>query len=255
MTGMPNVTLTNRYWFIDNRLVIPPTNHVHETLFHITHDKLGHFSAPKMYEALRHSFYWPSMHKDLTEAYIPSCTECQRNKPYTTKPMGPLHPLPIPDQCCDSVAINFIGPLPSNQGFNMIVTFTDRSGLDIRMAPMKSTATAEDIAHLFFKTWYRENGLPLNIISDWDKLFVSRFWRALHHLTGIDLKMSTAYHPQTDGASECTNKTLIQCICFMVDCDQQGWVNALPKVRFNIMSTLNASTGFTPFQLRFGKSP
>ena len=69
------------------------------------------------------------------------------------------------------------------------------------------------------------------------------------------MKMSSAYHPQTDGSSERTNKTVIQCIRFAVERDQKGWVQALPKVRFDIMNTLNASTGFTPFQLRFGKTP
>ncbi len=79
--------------------------------------------------------------------------------------------------------------------------------------------------------------------------------RTLHQLTGIKLKMSTAYHPQTDGSSERTNKTIIQCIQFAVERDQRGWVEALPKVRFDIMNTRNASTGFSPFHLRFGKSP
>ena len=84
---------------------------------------------------------------------------------------------------------------------------------------------------------------------------MSRFWRALHQLTGVDLKLSSAYHPQTDGSSEHTNKTVVQSIRFAVERDQRGWVLSLPKVRFNLMNTHNASTGFSPFQLRFGKSP
>ena len=67
--------------------------------------------------------------------------------------------------------------------------------------------------------------------------------------------MSSAYHPQTDGASEWTNKTVIQCIRFAVERHQKGWSRALDKIRFDLMNTTNASTGFTPFQLRFGKSP
>src|SRR6266404_3293192 len=253
--GMDNITQTNGYWFIDNRLVIPAGKHVRETLFQIAHDKLGHFGASKTYNALRHSFYWLHMQRDLEEAYIPSCPECHRNKARTSKPIGPLHPLPIPDQRCDSVAMDFIGPLPPDRGFDMILTLTDRSGSDVRLVPTKSTATTEDIAHVFFTTWYCENGLPLEIISDRNKLFVSRFWRTLHQLTGIDLKMSSAYHPQTDGSSERTNKTIIQCICFAVERDQRGWADALPKICFDLMNTTNTSTGFSPFQLRFGKSP
>jgi hypothetical protein len=128
-------------------------------------------------------------------------------------------------------------------------------GSDIRLIPTTCTLTAEKLADLFFKEWYCENGLPLEIISDRDKLFVSQFWTALHKLTGITLKMSSSFHPQTDGASERTNKTVIQCIRFAVEREQRGWKRALPKVRFDIMNTVNKSTGYTPFQLRFGKSP
>lgn len=67
--------------------------------------------------------------------------------------------------------------------------------------------------------------------------------------------MSTAYHPETDGASERSNKTVIQAIRFHVERNQRGWVRALPRVRFNIMNTINSSTGFSPFQLRLGRSP
>jgi hypothetical protein len=254
-TGMPNIVQRDGFWFVDERLVVPNGRNVRETLFRIAHDKLGHFGSPKTYEALRSAFFWPNMRRDLESAYIPACAECQRNKSRTTKPVGPLHPLPVPDKRCDSVAIDFIGPLPPDEGYNSIVTFTDRSGSDIRIIPTTTTLTAEQLAKLFFEEWYCENGLPLDIVSDRDKLFISRFWKALHKLTGIDLKLSSAYHPETDGASERTNKTVIQCIRFAVERDQKGWVRALPKVRFDIMNTINASTGFTPFQLRFGKSP
>ena len=106
----------------------------------------------------------------------------------------------------------------------------------------------------FFDKWYCENGLPPEILSDHDKLFMSRFWMALHKLTGVKLKMLTSYHLETESSSEQTNKTVIQCICYAVECDQVGWVRALPKIRFDIMSITNQSTAFTPFQLCFGHS-
>jgi hypothetical protein len=74
-------------------------------------------------------------------------------------------------------------------------------------------------------------------------------------MTGIRLKMSTSFHPQTDGSSERTNKTINQALRFFVDRHQKGWVNALPRVRFNLMSTVNASTGYTPFHLHLGRTP
>ena len=154
-----------------------------------------------------------------------------------------------------SAAIDFITHLPEDDGFDCIVTMTDRSGADIRIIPTRSDISAEEFADLFFRHWYCENGLPADIVSDRDKLFVSRFWKALHRLTGIKLKMSSAFHPQTDGSSERTNKTVVQMLRYHVSRRQKGWAKALPLVRFNYMNTLNASTGFSPFQLHLGRSP
>ena len=67
--------------------------------------------------------------------------------------------------------------------------------------------------------------------------------------------MSMAYHPETDGSSECTNKTVSQSLHFHVDCQQKGWVHTLPQIHFAIMNTINALTGYSKFQLHLGHSP
>lgn len=71
------------------------------------------------------------MRRDLVESYIPSCVEYMRNKLSTSSVAGPLHPLPVPDGRGDSVAIDFIGPLPEDHGYNIIVTMMDRLNADI----------------------------------------------------------------------------------------------------------------------------
>jgi hypothetical protein len=67
----------------------------------------------------------------LEKAYIPSCADCLRNKSPTMRPPGPLHPLPVPDQRASSIAMDFIGPLPTDEGYNCILTITDHLGSDI----------------------------------------------------------------------------------------------------------------------------
>jgi hypothetical protein len=67
--------------------------------------------------------------------------------------------------------------------------------------------------------------------------------------------MSTAYHPQTDGSSEQSNKTVNQCLCYHVQRNQKGWVMALPLIRFQIMNSINSSTGYSGFQLLMGRLP
>jgi hypothetical protein len=161
----------------------------------------------------------------------------------------------VPDARFEAVTLDFVGPLPEEGGKDTILTMTDLLGAEIRLSPVHSTATAAEIAVVLFDEWYCENGLMNQIISDRDALFTSELWTALHKLTGVKFKMSTAYHPQTDGASERTNKTLNQAIRYHVDNNQKGWLAKLPRIRFAIMNTVNSSTGFSPFQLKTGRSP
>jgi len=68
------------------------------------------------------------------------------------------------------------------------------------------------------------------------------------------LKMSTSYHPETDGSSERSNKTINQALRYHVSRTQRNWVRSLPLIRFQIMNSLNASTDLSMFELRFGRS-
>jgi len=151
--------------------------------------------------------------------------------------------------------MDFIGPLPVDEGYDCILSITDRIGSDVRIVPTRMNITAEELATIFFNNWYCENGLPMDIVSDRDKLFVSRFWKALTKLSGVKLKMSTAYHPETDSSSEQSNKTIDQMLRYHVRRNQKGWVRALPRIRFQIMNSVNASTNFSGFQLHLRRSP
>ena len=86
--------------------------HIHKLLYNLAHDTLGHFRFDKSYKSLWGSYYWPNMCHNLKNAYIPSCAECQWNKSCTSKPTGSLHPLPVPNDCFDIVALDFIRLLP-----------------------------------------------------------------------------------------------------------------------------------------------
>ena len=126
--------------------------------------------------------------------------------------------------------MNFIGPLPLDDSFNCILTITDKLGADIRIIPTTTTLTVESLALLFFNNWYCENGLPLQIISDRDKLFISKFWKHFSLLAGIHQKCSSSFHPQMNSQSKHTNRTVIEAICYHVERNQLGWKCALPCI-------------------------
>lgn len=114
---------------------------------------------------------------------------------------------------------------------------------------------AVKVANLFAKMICRLHGMPKSIISDRDPIFISKFWQELFRASGTKLRMSTAYHPQSDGQTESVNKTLQQYLrCFCHDQPNQ-WGKYLHWDEWHYNTSIHSSTGFTPFQVVFGKPP
>lgn len=252
--SVPTLSQRDRLLYLGERLVVPNSNKIRESLLQVAHDAMGHFGFDKVYGMLRSSYYWPNMRKDV-ETYLATCDPCQRHKSSTRRPPGPLHPLPIPDSRFYSVGTDLIGPLPECDGYNGIITFTDRKGGLCRVVPCRMDQEASDFADIFHDEWYCHFGLPGELVSDRDHLFISKAWKSFTKRVGIDLKMSTSFHPETDGISERSNKTVIQALRYHVDRRQSNWVRGLRTLEFKINNTINASTGKTPFQVSYGRSP
>ena len=68
--SMPDLVVKNGLWFIRDRFLVPANCRVCEHIFHIAHDSLGHFGFFKTYEAIKSSYFWLNMHKDLEEGYM-----------------------------------------------------------------------------------------------------------------------------------------------------------------------------------------
>jgi hypothetical protein len=125
----------------------------------------------------------------------------------------------------------------------------------VHLIPTKQTYRAKDIAEVIFDRVYKHHGMPRNIVSDRDTLFTSTFWRRLHELTGTELRMSSAYHPQSDGATERANRTMTQMVRQCVSPDQRDWAAKLPAIEFAMNSACSQTTGFPPFVLNYGRMP
>jgi hypothetical protein len=165
-----------------------------------THQELGHLGTAKTYLKLAPTCVWPNMYRDVKQ-YIHTCHECQVNKWPTARPAGRAHVLPILERPWQSIAIDFAGPLTMSQC---------DYGIDSQCYPMKEKFSAVDIADIFIATFYGRHGLPESIVSDRDSRFTRKFWTALQKTLGIELLMATAFHQETNGQLECTNKTIMQ---------------------------------------------
>jgi len=166
LEGMKAIQQHTGLWYLHDQLIVPCTGTVHKQLYRLAHNNSGHFGADKSYAALHGSYYWPNMCHNLEHLYIPSCEDCQQNKSSTTKPVRPLHPLPVPDTHSDSITINFVGPLPVDQGYDCILTMTNHLNADLYLVLCHLKLTAKYCTQLFFDHWYCENSLPLEIVSN-----------------------------------------------------------------------------------------
>ena len=237
----------------DERLCIPSCKETREALLRQHHDNENHFGFRKTRQGLARQYFWPGLANDV-ENYVRSCASCIRNKSTTQAPHGYLHPLPIPNERFSDIAMDFVGRLPKSRGFDTLLVITDRLTDYVLIEPLLSTATAEDVAKLVYRTWYRRFGLPKNIVSDRDKLFVSKFWKELHHLLDIKIKLSTSYHPETDGSSERSNKTVIESLRNYVNRRQTDWADHLVHVETAINNSVNATTDYTPTEMIYGST-
>jgi len=145
------------------------------------------------------------MHHDV-HTFCNSCIICKQSKPTNQKPYGLLNPLPVPTQPWDTIGIDFIRPLPMSKNrdtsFDSITVVIDLLTIMVHLILSRTNYTAQQVAELVFEHIYKHHSVPRAIISDRDSLFTSLFWSHLHKLIGSQLKMSSAYHPETDGATE-----------------------------------------------------
>jgi len=107
-----------------------------------------------------------------------------------------------------------MGPLPEskdrNGSYDSVMVIIDLLTAMIHLVPSRTTYMAKDVAELMFAEVYKLHGLPRSIVSNRDVLFTSLFWTHLNKLMGVKQRMSSVYHPETDGLTEWANRTIGQ---------------------------------------------
>ena len=218
------------------------------------HPFAGHVGMRRnLSEILRRHFWWSGMEADVTR-YVGNCEMCIRNKSPNTKKAGLLAPLPIPGRPWESIGMDFITHLPKTKtGYTALYVVIDRLTKLVHIAPTTNTATAADTAQLFLDMVFKHHGLPRNIVSDRDVKFTSSFWTSFCEQVGIMLKMSSAYHPQTDGQTERMNRVIVDMMRHYINPTHDDWDEHLTAMEFAINNAFQQSIGTTPFRLTYGQ--
>ena len=236
-------------------LYVPKGDALRTRLIRECHDSAtaGHLGRDKTVEQMQRRFFWHGMTTRVGE-YVTTCDACQRNKPSQRLTPGLLMPIASPTRAGHTWTMDLITGLPKSRGGNdAIVVWVCKFSKLRHYAACKTAISAPQLARLFLSTVVRHHGMPERIISDRDPRFTAHFWRAFWSSLGSTLDMGAAYHPESDGQTENANKTLEIMLRSVIDFTQDDWDDHLPAAELAFNNSKNATTGFTPFYLVYGR--
>ncbi len=196
------------------------------------------------------TLFWPDMLNDIRR-FVRNCTECGRTKPWRDRKNGLLKPLPVPCQQWKEISIDFVGPLPISKDCTMLMVITDRLSKGVILEAC-SSIDADYIAKLFLSTFYRRHGTPKAIVTDRGTQFTSKLWKRVCQLLKIERRISTSFHPETDGATERANTEVEKILRLWVNQEQDDWADWLPMVELALNNRRSSTTGTSSFFMGHG---
>ncbi|SPT16744.1 unnamed protein product [Triticum aestivum] len=214
----------------------------------------GHEDVQKTLHRLRADFYIPG-DRALVRDWVRSCMTCQRNKTETLRPAGLLQPLDVPSQVWADISMDFIVGLPKVGGKSVILTVVDRFSKYAHFIALGHPYTAASVARAFFEGIVRLHRFPSSIVSDRDPVFTSHVWRDLFRMGGVQLRLSTAFHPQTDGQSEVVNKVIAMYLRCITGDRPRAWVDWLAWAEYCYNTSYHSALRATPFEVVYGRPP
>ncbi len=255
-TDPPQYTKKDGLIQFKDRIAVPSDDEVKLRILQSKHDHTtaGHPGTHKTFDLVKRDYAWKGMKKYVTD-YVHGCLTCARSKSLRHKKYGLLQPLPIPERPWASISMDFIEQLPESDGYDSILVVVDRLTKMALFIPTDTTTTAQDLADLFVRHVFSKHGVPNDIVSDRGSKFTSIFWTALSNALKIQQKLSTAYHPETDGQTERVNQILETYLRHYVNYDQNDWARYLPLAEFAYNNSTHSATTMSPFFANKGYHP
>ena len=209
----------------------------------------GHFGFNETFRAIKERYFWPQMGDDI-KIYVQSCDTCQRRqRPVKTEP---LHPIKV-GQPYDRIGMDIVGPLPlTKKGNQYIVVATEylTKWPEARALP---DAKAASVVAFFYKDIICRHGCPKELLTDQGTHFANEMLNAMCQQFGVTHRLSTPYHPQTNGLVERFNRTLCEMLAKYSIERKEDWDLFLPSALFAYRTIRQNTTRYEPFYLTYGR--
>lgn len=211
----------------------------------------GHLGITKTFDRVLRHFFWPGLKSDVAR-YCKTCHVCQlTGKPNQTIPRAPLYPIPVIGEPFERVIVDCVGPLPKTRtGNQFLLTIMCCATRYPEAIPLRKITARTVIKALvkFFSTF----GLPKVLQTDQGTNFLSKLFAKVLQTLSISHNVSSAYHPESQGALERWHQTLKSMLRKYCMDTQKDWDEGVPLVLFAIRETVQESLGFSPAELVFG---
>ena len=215
---------------------------------------MGHFGRDKTFVTLSKNYFWPKMFCEVS-CFTNRCSTCRKAK-YKAQSHGLYMPLPIPYQPWEDISMDFVLGLPRTQsGKDSVFVVVDQFSKMAHFIPCNKIEDDAHVANLFCREILRLHVVPKTIISDRDIKFLSYFWKTLCAKLGIKLLFSSAYHLQTDGQTEVTNRMLSTLLCMLIKKNIKEWEACLPIAEYAYNHARHLTTGKSPIEVVYAFNP
>jgi hypothetical protein len=254
--GLQDWNFENGYLLYRGHVYVPNNKDLRREIVKTHHDPaaMGHPGRYATLEKLQHNYWWPGMAKFVYN-YVDGCATCQEIKINHNPTKVPLQPTQIPDRPFQFITMDFIVELPKSNGYDAVLTVTDQGTKTKIFEACHSNINTVDTADLLIRRVFCKYGLPGKIICDRGTQFTSQVMKAVYESLQITPAYSTAYHPQTDGASERANQWLETYLRAYCNRTQSNWSKYLPHAELAANTRINSSTKHSAFELLHGYEP